>query len=249
MRRHRLALWLAAVIVGFAASSAAKADTVTFETIAGGMTSGGPVDATAQFTTSGGTLTLILTNKTVNPTDVAQCISDLSFTLSNGTTLTALTGASSSEITVNGGGTTTTGATLTTPASVGWVFSGGGTSSGLLDVLSGAGHAGPAHLIIGPPDGGGTYSAANGSIASNPPHNPFLNQSATFMFSLGGVTSGATVTGATFSFGTTEGANNVPGTLTTHPVPAPPALVLGLVGVAGLFGKRAWARKRTPEMA
>jgi hypothetical protein len=33
------------------------------------------------------------------------------------------------------------------------------------------------------------------------------------------------------------------------PVPAPPALVLGLVGAAGLFGKRAWARRRTPEFA
>jgi hypothetical protein len=35
----------------------------------------------------------------------------------------------------------------------------------------------------------------------------------------------------------------------TNPVPAPPALVLGLVGAAGLLGKRAWARKRTPELA
>jgi len=33
------------------------------------------------------------------------------------------------------------------------------------------------------------------------------------------------------------------------PVPAPPALVLGLVGAAGLFGKRAWARRRTPIAA
>jgi hypothetical protein len=41
---------------------------------------------------------------------------------------------------------------------------------------------------------------------------------------------------------------NVPPPI-TNPVPAPPALVLGLVGAAGLFGKRAWARKRTPEMA
>jgi hypothetical protein len=41
---------------------------------------------------------------------------------------------------------------------------------------------------------------------------------------------------------------NVPPPI-TNPVPAPPALVLGLVGAAGLFGKRAWARKRTPELA
>jgi hypothetical protein len=41
---------------------------------------------------------------------------------------------------------------------------------------------------------------------------------------------------------------NVPPPI-TNPVPAPPALVLGLIGVAGLFGKRAWARKLAPEMA
>jgi hypothetical protein len=35
----------------------------------------------------------------------------------------------------------------------------------------------------------------------------------------------------------------------TNPVPAPPALALGLVGAAGLFGRRAWARRRTPAMA
>jgi hypothetical protein len=40
------------------------------------------------------------------------------------------------------------------------------------------------------------------------------------------------------------------GKVKTSPVPAPPALVLGLIGVAGLLGKRAWsARKRTLESA
>jgi hypothetical protein len=37
--------------------------------------------------------------------------------------------------------------------------------------------------------------------------------------------------------------------IVTSPVPAPPALVLGLVGAVGLFGKRAWARRRTPVVA
>jgi hypothetical protein len=69
------------------------------------------------------------------------------------------------------------------------------------------------------------------------------------------------------SFGRTGGGDNAPFQSTdgfeewatnlnpnvqppvTNPVPAPPALVLGLVGVVGLFGKRAWARRRTPELA
>jgi hypothetical protein len=245
-----MAQWLAAVVVGFAAS-AAKADIVTFVTPTGSTSTGGdPINASATFTTSGGTLKIVLTDLQGNPKDVGQLLSDLSFTLGHGGTLTgaAQTGASSQELTVNGGGTFSVGANLTTAAAVGWVFTTSSTTTGLLDVLQGPGHAGPTHLIIGPP-GGPTYSNANGSIAGNPAHNPFLNQSATFMITGPGIDDGTTVTAATFSFGTTEGQDLVPGVLSTTPVPAPPALVLGLVGAVGLFGKRAWARRRTPELA
>jgi hypothetical protein len=37
-------------------------------------------------------------------------------------------------------------------------------------------------------------------------------------------------------------------TSSVRPVPAPPAVVLGAVGALGLFGRRAWARRRTPEL-
>jgi hypothetical protein len=124
-----------------------------------------------------------------------------------------------------------------------------GTTTGTLDVLQGPGHAGPAHLIIGPPDGGNLYSAANGTIAGNGAHNPFLNQSATFTIIGPGIDDGTTVTAATFSFSTTEGTSLIPGTLSTQPAPTPPAFVLGLVGAVGLFAMRAWTRKRTPELA
>jgi hypothetical protein len=243
MAHNRLAQFFATVVVGFAASSA-KADMVTFVTPTGATTGGGPVNASATFTTSANTLTIGLHNLLANPTDVAQLLSDLSFTVGNGGSLTGASLASSSgqEITVNSGGTFTLGPTVAT----GWAPLLGGTS-GLLNVL-GAGGAGPMHLIIGPPGAGSLYSNANGSIAGNGPHNPFLNNSATFTISGTGITGDTTVTSATFSFGTTSGIN-VAGTLQTTPVPAPPALVLGLVGAAGLFGKRAWARRRTLEMA
>jgi hypothetical protein len=214
-----------------------NAATDTFMTPTGSTTSGGPVDATAVFVTGPGTITVTLNNLFANPKDVAQALSDLDFTLSNGATSGTLGSSSGTEVTVNGDGTVSPGSTVST----GWVLS-GSTSGLLLDVLSGPGHAGPAHLIIGPPATGGTYMAANGSIAGNKPHNPFLNQTATFMVDVSSVTAATTITGATFSFGTTPGANNVTGTPGTS-VPEPASLGLLGLGLAGLGLARRRGRK------
>jgi hypothetical protein len=93
-------------------------------------------------------------------------------------------------------------------------------------------------LIIGPP-GGPTYANANGSIAGNGPHNPFLNQSAMFTITAPNVSADTTITAAIFSFGTTEGASLIPGV----PVPEPSSLVLGLLGL-GLVGSFGCYRRR-----
>jgi hypothetical protein len=141
------------------------------------------------------------------------------------------------ERTVNGDGTFTDGATLTTVAAVGWVFSTTSTT-GLLDVLSGPGHAGPAHLIIGPPGPGSLYGNANGSIAGNGPHNPYLAEDLTFTITAPNVTADTTVTGATFSFGVVAG-DNVPGIVPTTPDGGTTALLLSLSLLAlGIFAKR-----------
>ena len=124
---------------------------------------------------------------------------------------------------------------------MGWVYSSAATD-GALDVLTGPGHAGPAHLIIGPP-GGPTYSNADGSIAGNGPHNPFLNQSASFTLTAPNVTSDTTITGVTFSFGTTEGANEIPG-VPVAGVPEPGSIVLFATATGTLAGYFGWRRRK-----
>ena len=207
------------------ASAVGHASSITFFTPTGATTSGGAVSDSATVVTGAGTVTITLTNLLANPTDVAQLISDFDFVLSNGATTGTLTSSSGQAITINADQSSTLGST----GSTGWGLNnnvGGGLQ---LDAL---GFVGPAGLIIGP----GPYTNANGSIAGNGPHNPFLNQTATFNLAVLGVTTSTSVTGATFSFGTTPGINvvGVPRGVT----PEPSSLVLlgtGIIGAAGML--------------
>jgi hypothetical protein len=56
----------------------------------------------------------------------------------------------------------------------------------------------PSEGILGPASLDGKYDNANGSIAGNKPHNPFINQTGTFI--LTGIPAGATVGNVIFSF-------------------------------------------------
>jgi hypothetical protein len=161
-----------------------------------------------------------------NPGDVAQLISDLDFVLSNGATTGTLASSLGQPITVFMNGAWGLGST----GSTGWGLN-NNVSGGLqLDAL---GFIGPAGLIIGPPGSGLTYSNANASIRGNGPHNPFLDQTATFVVDVAGVTAATEITSATFSFGTTAGID-VPGTPgTTVPEPGT-SLLLGL-GLAAML--------------
>jgi hypothetical protein len=183
----------------------ANANTVTFVTPPGATTSGGPVDASATFSfdAAGSILTISLTDLQANPGNVAQLISDLDFTLSTGANFGFLGSSSGVERTVHGDGTWAAGVGT---VSTGWGLNNNVAGGMQLDAL---GFIGPAHLIIGPPDGSGNYSAANNSIAGNGPHNPFLFGTATFTIFLTTSNADATVTSATFSFGTTDGINVV----------------------------------------
>ena len=78
-------------LIALGSAMVAKADSVTFVTPAGSSTGGGPVNASATLTVSSGTLTVVVTNLQANPTDVAQLISDISFTTINAPTGTLST--------------------------------------------------------------------------------------------------------------------------------------------------------------
>jgi hypothetical protein len=211
------------------------AGSFTFQTPSGSSTSGGPVDAKALFLTDQGILIITVFNLEANPTNVAQNLSGLSFTVGNGSlTSEILASSSSQEITVNADGTFNTGVSGAT----GWVFSSSG-ATGTLDDLNGNGHAGPANTLIGAPGSGGTYSNADSTITGTSSNNPFLYQGAVFTITGSDITSSTTITAATFSFGTTSGINVVG----QAAVPEPSSLLLGTVGL-GLVGAIGLSRMR-----
>jgi len=203
----------AVAVVSFA--GAALANSYTFTTPGGSVDSAGdPVNASASFTTGNGTLSISLSNLLVNQKDVGQNISDLFFTLSsNSTSGTIGTDGPDPLVNVDASGNASSGGT----GAAGWNLTFNAVTGFHLDGLNGATST-PAHTILGAPGPGGTYSNANGSIAGNSPHNPFINQTATWTLNIAGVSSTTAVTSATFSFGTTSG-NNVPGTPNIPNVP------------------------------
>jgi hypothetical protein len=212
------------LLMGLAAFATFGHATTVYTISSGGAT------GTATFTFGTNSLTIGINDTVVNPLDVAHNLSALSFTFAGGTG-GSLTGASSPALrTVSAGGAFTDAAGPTTVAGVGWVYS---TSSNtyLLDVLSGTGHAGPKHTIIGSPNGSNVYSAANSSLTGSE-HNPFLANSATFTFAFtGGVNASTLLSGVSFQFGTTDNML-IPGVLQT---PEPSAVFLTASGIAGLL--------------
>jgi hypothetical protein len=222
------------VVLALGLASAVSADQV-FSTPAGSTVNTESVSATADFSISGNTLTITLSNTQANMQDAGQLLTDLFFTLSAPGTpsLSTQTGLL---INVGAGGTVTpTGSTT-----LGWGF--GSATVGSLNgfelcVICQGGpttSTTPSEGILGPPSADGNYDDGNGSIDSNGPHNPFVEQTATFTIT--GIPTGAVIDDAIFSFTTTPG-NNVTG------MSAPEPSSLLLLGT-GLFGLMGFARRR-----
>ena len=218
-----------AMALAVATAGVAQADQV-FTTPAGSVNplTLQPVSATADFSLSGTTLTLTLTNLTPDMVSAGQLLTDLSFTLSNGSGVT-LTNQTGNLVNVGAGGVVTpTG--LTT---LGWGFgSTGGNTFELCVICSGGvtSPVTPTEGLLGPTSADGKFDSANGSIDANPGHLPFVLGTATFTFT---VPSGVNVSDVTFSFGTVPGGN------VSTPEPSSVLLLgLGLVGLPLLMRRR-----------
>jgi hypothetical protein len=184
---------------------AAHANTSTYQ-IAG--------EARAVVTTGTNSISITLTDLYVNPLDIGQNLSAFYFTTSVAPSTDSISTSSATAINIASGGAYT-GAGTVAP---GWALT---LLSGVtkLDDL-GAGGAGPAHTIVGAPDGSNVYSNANSSIAhTGDPHDPFLQETATWTLTETGITSATTISDVFFQFGTTDGTNDVPGTLVATPEP------------------------------
>jgi hypothetical protein len=198
-------------------------------------------EADAIITVGGGQITITLNDLFVNPNTVADNLSAFWFTTSvtpTGTPAIATSVADSIDIAGNG--------TYTDAGSVapGWAFSDISAVTKLDDLA--AGGAGPSHTLIGAPGSGNIYNGpgGDGSIDGNGPHNPFLNQTATWTINETGVTSATTISGVHFQFGTTDGNNVSPGTVVATPEPASAGLVI--LGCISLFlmGRKSLLRSR-----
>jgi PEP-CTERM motif len=233
-RSHR---WLRTVAVVAVASVAAAmimpaARAQTFATPGGSTdTAGDAVSASAVFTVTAGQIQVTLSNLEVNQSDAGQLVSDLLFRVVGGTLPTAASSLTSSANTVNvlGNGSTTSAGT---GVSTGWAYTVSGTQA-ILNGLNGAANV-PAFEIIGPPNGSGVYSHANGSIAGNSAHNPFISESATFTITGTGILATTTIDSGSviFSFGTTPN-DNITGVLVA---PEPSALAIAGLGALGFIG-------------
>jgi len=228
MSQNRRTLFVRLPVAVLMISGIAMGTSITFTTPSGSATSDGSVNATAVFAVSPGVLTITLNDLLSNPTSVGQLSSNLAFSLSSSLSASASMTSSAQERTVNPDHSYTEGGTVST----GWALQAFGSSGLILCVIcpnngtpAPTTNPPPSHLIIG----AGPYTNASGSITGNPPHNPFLDQTATFTIHDSTITSTMVISHVVFGFGTQFGST-VNGELSVGTSAVPESRTMLMIG-------------------
>lgn len=219
-------------IVSLASNGTAKADPISVCTGVGCSTT----NVTGTIVAGAGTVTITLNNNLTNAqvVSVIQNISGVYFQVS-GYNLGAvsLSGSSSAQSTNISGAGNGVLAGAVNPTGWGAGHSGSTVTVCVICAFGISAPAGPDQTIVGG-SGSGLYANANGSIAGNGPHNPFLVGTTTFTLIVPGVTVNSTFSNVVIQFGTTA-------TPPTTEVPEPASMLLlgtGLIGAAAGLRKR-----------
>ena len=205
----------------------------------------GSVAGTADITLGTGSLTVKLTDNTINPGSIGQSLSDIEILFANPLGPASLTSQSGQLVTINADGTTTNDAGNPTH----WGVSASGSTLFLATAGIGSVSGQPVDLIIGSPDSSGLYSNSNngkGKITGGfDAHDPQLSGTGTFVISDASILPTSVINSVTLSFGT--GPETFVLAHMTPAVPEPSTWAMMILGFAGI-SFMAYRRKSKPAL-